>query len=105
DDRAARLQQHAQPTAREARGERAAVRLGVHRPPALVADAEAAAEVGVLEADALASQRLDELEHPVERLVERRGLEDLRADVAADSRDAQVPQPRRVAVRLDRADV
>ena len=52
----------------------------------------------MLERDAVGAERGDELEHAVERRVERRALEDLRADMAADAGHAQVRASRRLAI-------
>ncbi len=50
-------------------------------------------------------ERVGELQHALERLGERRGFEDLGADVAADARHAKVGQTRGAAVRGERAGV
>src|SRR4051812_46146137 len=97
-DRAARLEQHLVAAALQPCGELLAIAADVERRLVAVADADASAQVDVLEADALALEARGELEHAVERFVERPGLEDLRADVAIDAGHAQVRELRRAPV-------
>jgi ketosteroid isomerase-like protein len=51
----------------------------------LIGHAETAAEIEVADGHAVGAEAADEGEHGIERLLERRGVEQLRADVAADA--------------------
>ena len=83
----------------DAREQRAHQRIGGRRAFVGVGDAQAAAEVEVRQRDALRLDRLDQVEHAVERVEVRPDLGDLRADVAVDAHDLDAGQRRRRAGR------
>jgi hypothetical protein len=98
------LEHHLEAAPGERLAEALAVAAHVGRRLVAVADAEAAAQVEVLELDAFLGELGHQLEHALERLVHGRGLEDLRADVAADADHADVrPSRRRAGRRRARA--
>ena len=63
-----------------------------------VLDAQAAAQVDVMDGDARALDALDQVEQPVERVQVGLDLRDLRADVAVDAHHLQARQLGRAAI-------
>ena len=93
DDQSARLQDHLAAERRRALGDDLGVLLRRGRRIVVVAirNAEAAAEIDMLDRMPVGSQRLHELGEQRERVVERLKIGDLRADMHVDAVDARGP--------------
>ena len=88
DERAARLDDELAARRSRARRDARAVppqHIGFGRRVAVVVDAQAAAEVQVVQRDAGRFDGLDQVEHALQRFEVGRGFGDLRADVAVDA--------------------